>query len=337
MYHVYMDVGTSNIRAYLTKDHLVLDTCNRSLGMKDVSIAGNNSVLMDALKQLYETLLKKCVLSDADIEDIWLSGMVTHTLGICEVPHMSVPVDAKKMFNEACRYYEKQYFKRELILIRGVKTIQEGETPSLDTIEMVNNMRGEEIETIGLIGSGFVPKHAAFAVVAPGSHTHVLYIQNGAICDVISNFTGELHHAIASATILAGELSPDDIELEPVYVKKGFEYLKKNGMCRALYNLHAASVFHVCTNEVRSQMMAGIIAGGVAQMLAKSIRTQWMDVSKVFVLGEKAHIAAYAILIQQELPELPVELIKNIDGKSFALCGYLELLKIKNMMKAKEK
>lgn len=324
MYSIYMDSGTSNTRAYLIRGGEPIDSVKRNMGTKDSAITGSNDVLLRALKDAYDELIARNGLAEADVSEVWLSGMITNNFGIVEVPHMPVPIDAEKMYRESARYYEDRYFKRELCLVRGARTVEDLSKVNAGNIETVNNVRGEEIEIVGIAASELAPK-GPFVVVSPGSHTHLLYVKNGALADIVSNFTGELNHAVSTQTILSGELDHGAVKMEQEYVKKGYDYLKRYGIARALYIVHATRVFEVCTDAHRTQLLAGIIGGSVAEILAKTVREKWTDTEKIIILGGQEYVESYRILIREALPELPVTVT---DGKSYALYGALELLKL---------
>jgi len=328
MYNVYMDSGTSNTRAYLVKDFELIDTVSANVGTKDSAISGNNSILLSGMKNCYDKLLDSNGLVDSDIEGLWASGMVTNPFGIIEVEHVSTPVDGQKLLDKIYVHYEEKFFKRNMMLICGVKTAQPGQIVTVENIDRMNNVRGEEIEVIGMTATGVLPKDKDCVMISPGSHTHMLHVVNGAIVDIASNFTGELNYAIKKDTILRGELSDGDIELEPDYVKKGYGYLKKYGICRALYIVHATKVFDVCSDEVRSQILAGIISGSVIDLLANKITEEWKDIEKIVIIGGKSYVESYRILCESIIPHIPVEVVSGYEGKSFSLCGFLELLRL---------
>jgi len=329
MLYMYMDSGTSNTRVYLLRDEELVGAALAAVGTKDSAIAGDNAVLLRGLKRLYNELLLKNGLSDSDISEIWLSGMVTNSFGIREVPHMSLPLDAKKLAAEAYCHFEDRFFRRRLMLLRGAKSVGPGQMVDFSNVETVNNVRGEEIEVVGVMSTPLAPEDGDFVVVCPGSHTHVCLVRNRRFSDILSCFTGELHHAIASGTVLSGELERGAVEMEKQGVLRGYGYLKQYGMVRALYLIHATRVFDICSDAERSQMLSGVIAGGVAELLAKKAAADWSAIKKVLVIGEQDYIAAYGTLIEEELG-LPVQVAGEHDGKSFALLGFLEVLRQKN-------
>lgn len=328
MYQIYIDSGTSNSKLYLVKDMISIDTIILDVGTKDSAISGSNDVLLSGLKKMYDQSLSKNGLKDEDIEDIWLSGMVTNLFGIIEVEHISVPVDAKKLLEQRYVHFEKKYFKRELNLIRGVKTAKAGQEVTMDNIEQMNNVRGEEIEAIGMVARGLLLKEKDCVMISPGSHTHMIYMKNGMIVDIVSNFTGELNYAIKKDTILGGELSSEDIVLQKEYVIQGYEMMKTYGLARALYIVHATKVFDVCENEIRSSLLSAMIAGGVIDMLRYKIDRDWANVEKVVIIGGKNYIEAYKIISKYLIPKIQVEVVSHKEGESYGLYGYLEMIRI---------
>lgn len=328
MYHIYIDSGTSNSKLYLVKHMQSIDTIIANVGTKDSAISGSNDVLLSGLKQIYDDVLRRNGLRDRDVKSIWLSGMVTNPFGIIEVDHISTPVDGEKLLKQRYVHFEEKYFHRDLNLIPGVKTAQPGQVVTMENIEEMNNVRGEEIEVVGMVASGVIPKEQDCVMISPGSHTHMLYVKNGTITDIVSNFTGELSYAIKKDTILGGELANEDIVLTKEYVIQGYNMVKTYGLARALYIIHATKVFGVCENEIRNCLLSGIISGGVMDMLKYKLDRDWNGVQKVVIIGGKNYIEGYKIISQYLLPEVDVEVVSSKAGESYGLYGYLELARI---------
>lgn len=327
MYYIYMDSGTTNTRVYLLNEFELMDSTSIAVGTKDCAISGSDDVLLYAMKQCCDELLQENSLNYENIEQIWVSGMVTNHFGLIEVEHVSTPVDAEKLLKHIYVHKEDKLFKKEMHLICGAKTAQTNQKIDNLNIDKMNNVRGEEIEAMGMVATGILPEDEDCVMISPGSHTHICHVVNGAIVDIISNFTGELNYAIQKDTILAGELSEEEIPMEKEHVKRGYTYLKEYGICRALYVIHATRIFDVCSDEVRSQILSGIISGSVIELLAKKIEKDWKNVKKIVIIGNKAYIESYRILCEMLIPNIPAIMVDNYEGKSFALCGFLELLK----------
>jgi len=331
MYKVYMDSGTSTTRAFLIRDGIVGDNTSIKVGTKDSAITGSNEVLLSAMWDCYKNLLSQNSLQDKDIDSIWMSGMVTNNFGVVEVEHASTPLDAKKLLDTAYVHKEDRFFHRDLHLIRGAKTAQPGQVVGINNIADMNTVRGEEIEAIGLAASGMIPPGNDCVMISPGSHTHMLRIKNSAIVDISSNFTGELSHAIRTQTILGGELSAAPLEMQEQYVLQGFSNLREYGITRSLCIIHASRVLNILSDEIRSQIFEGIISGSVVDLLEKKMQREWAGVQNVLILGGKPHIKAYEILCRHLLPsDIGVTLLDSQATNSYALRGFLELLKVKS-------
>ena len=328
MYTLYMDSGTSTTRAYLVKDAAPVDTESARVGTKDSALSGSNDILLRGMKDCCDRLLARSGLTMSDVADIWASGMVTNTFGIVEAEHVSTPVDAAKLLDTVYRHREDKYFHREINLIRGAKTAQPGQRVSLENIALMNNVRGEEIEAVGMVASNILPADMDCVLVSPGSHSHVLHVVQGKICDILSSFTGELNYAIREDTILGGELSGGPVEMEAAHVLRGYRNLERYGFTRAMYIIHTTKVFGICSDEIRSQLLEGVIAGSTVGVLRKRIQEDWSEVRKIVVIAGKAYMKAYEILCRHLMPDIDVVLYDGQGQMSLALRGFLEILRL---------
>lgn len=330
MYNCYFDSGTSNTRLYLLKDDLLVDTHKTAIGSKDVSIRGDNSVLLAGLKEMYDQMLWRNSLTDRDVEGVYASGMVTCPYGICEVPHMVVPVDAAKMFREIYVHYEDKYFRRQLKLIRGVKTMAQTAEMDMKTIGCINNIRGEEIEVLGVIAEylSITPEEDC-AIFLPGSHTHICYVKNQSILDCLSTFTGELRHALQSATVLSGSLTTakKDGALDNLMVLEGYKALQANGIARSLYMVHASRIFNIADNDSRNSYLTGIIAGSAVEAFSKKLEQDWRKIKTVIVAGTHNYISAYKMILDYLLPALTTVIIHPAGDIGFSARGFIEMIK----------
>ena len=140
----YFDSGTTNSRLFLLDENLnVIGMTKKMIGARDSAISGNNRLLVSSLYEMYQGLLKENGISDNEVSDVFLSGMITSVYGIKEIPHILLPVDSKTLAEGVATVNEDMFFKRDVHLICGVKT-------SGKEISDVGNMRGEETELVGL-------------------------------------------------------------------------------------------------------------------------------------------------------------------------------------------
>jgi 2-dehydro-3-deoxygalactonokinase len=260
----YFDSGTSNSRLYLLQDKKIMAQSTRAVGSRDSALAKDKNVLVGALYEMYAQLLQEKHLNDRDIEQIWMSGMITCPNGLYEVEHLSTPVDSKTLKAAVVCYKEPTYFKREIHLVPGLKTIARGKKATLTETAEVNNVRGEEIEAVGLLAQYPALKNDRSVIVMPGSHTQVLTVKDGVIDNIISNVTGELYAAILKnsiigASVQGGESSGIDSEM----VVFGAKNVSKYGFNRALYIVRSMDLFSDSTVKQRYSALEGVLNAGI--------------------------------------------------------------------------
>ena len=326
MYQVYFDSGTTNTRAYIIKDKQVVASGKKAIGSKDSSISGNKATLVGGIKELYDRVLQENGLTDSDIAEIYASGMITSPFGMKEVPHVTVPVSLDALYRKIYTYYEPDFFKRDVKLIRGVKTIPDGFAVDKRNIIGVNNMRGEEIEIFGILAD--LPaeqRNRPTAVFMPGSHTHVVFVKDGVLQDMLSNFGGELFGALASSTILSNSLDLGIETVDEEMVMLGYEKLVEYGFNRALYLVNTMQIFGVLTKQERTSYLEGVIVGGVIMAFEKTVSEKWKDIKEVIVAGSGAMAETCVILLKALYADMNVRALIVEGQGGFAVRGFFAL------------
>ncbi len=323
-YLLYFDSGTSNTRAYLLdEDFQVRYMAKKTVGSKDSAIAGSNRVLIEGMKALYDEVLAANTLEDADIQALYSSGMVTSPYGLKEIPHLTLPLTVQAFADSLYRFREDACFHRDIFLVPGLKTVS-------DEFSFVNNMRGEEIEIIGALEE---LKSATdvrdIALIMPGSHTHVTYIQDDKITGIISNFTGELFHALKKETILSPILSANDTELDEEMVRKGVENLKRFGFNRSLYICHAMRIFEEGTPRQRFSYGESIIMGGVRESLEYYCQHFWPDCRTVALVSDRFMYQLFSIILEDSNYIDRILWMPISDTKSYAVSGLKKIVSLK--------
>ncbi len=265
-------------------------------------------------------------MDESQVADIYASGMVTSPFGIKEVPHISTPVSSKKLFDSIYTHYEQYFFKREIKLIRGVKTVPNDYQANPETIANINNMRGEEIEVFGIIPN--LPtewQNEDIVVFLPGSHTHVAYIKHNELFDIWSTFSGELFHALSTGTILSNSVLADSAVIDPQMALLGLSNLNKYGFNRALYICHAMKIFDAADNLQRKSYLEGVIVGGIVSGFVKMAAQEWKGIKRIVIAGKSSLTGIYEILLKQLLPGWPIMTISADEKNSFAVQGFISI------------
>lgn len=303
MNRIYYDSGTTNTRAYLFEGTHMIHRLSRQVGSRDCALSGSNACLLQGLKNMYDSLLRDTGLDESQISQIWMSGMISSATGILEIPHLSVPVDLRKIRSGVVGYYEPYYFHRSLNIIPGVKTDLPDGPASYETFTKINNMRGEETEIFGILAEypGLMENSV---LILPGSHTQIAIVQNGAIVNILSTVTGELYNAIANHTILSSSLtSQKPAQIIPEMVSKGLRALKEYGFNRALYTVRTMDLFLPSSPEERHSYFEGILNGGVVTAICSYIDTA--SLPRIAVYGSVSNILVFETLFHEQNRNLP--------------------------------
>ena len=322
MIRVYFDSGTSNTRIYLVRDTRILDRASRAIGSRDSALAGNRAVLVSALKELYDTLLDKNKLQDSDIDEIWMSGMISCPSGIVEIEHVPTPVDCAALSKKVAEYAETNYFKRNIKIVPGLKTISSGVRATLDTVAGVNNVRGEEIEVFGMLRQYPALQTGRVIVVLPGSHTQVLFLTDGVIDDILSNVTGELYSAVCKQSIIGASVEGEEnTPIDPDQVLRGVRNVEQYGFNRALYIVRSMELFSDSNLSQRRSYLEGVLNAGVMHGISATTK----DVSaRIVVAGGRKQ---YDIISAMNpiYPQYTISFAEASPAEPFSVSGMVSL------------
>lgn len=324
MYLVYYDSGTTNTRAYLIKDSRIVDRKERKIGARDAALAGDNTVLIEALYQMYQTLLEEEGIAEADVERILLSGMISCPTGMVEVEHLPAPVDRERLRGAIVPYEENKFFKRTVEIVPGIKTLGYGEKAAPEDARRVNIMRGEEIEIFGILRNHPELAKGKTILVLPGSHTQVAFINDGCVEGISSNVTGELFGAITKETILGASVAGDEAwEMDPDMICLGYKNVRTYGFNRALYILRVLDLFTEADINGRRSYFEGVLNAGVMDAIKEA---QGEEPGTLAVTGGEIQFAIYKAFCENLFPQFEAVQIEEEDGVPFSVSGVLNLL-----------
>lgn len=322
MIRAYFDSGTSNTRIYILRDNCLTDSASRAIGSRDSALSGDRRILVRALKEMYDGILNRNGLTDSDIGEIWASGMISCPSGMVEIEHVPVPADCALLARETVEYEEKQYFHRKIKVIPGLKTIGRGIKAPLDRVSEVNNVRGEEVEVFGVLRQYPELRRGHAVVVLPGSHTQVLFLENGVIYNILSNVTGELYSAVCKQSIIGASVEGQEkTSIDSAQVLKGIRNVEKYGFNRALYIVRAMELFADSTLTQRRSYLEGVLNAGV--MRGISAITKEMPVS-VIVAGSKEQYEVFSA-IGEDYPQDTILFIEKKEQEPFSVAGMMSL------------
>ena len=299
----WFDCGTTNTRLYLVDENGKFLFCGvKTIGSRNVAIAGTNEVLSQAMADLFKQALEQFAIVPDAVNSIYASGMITSVYGLMEIPHLVAPVSVQTL----CAGIKKVYVRaleRSIHLIPGVRTCA-------GDWRYAGNVRGEETEVFGAAAMLEEQGRCSDGIyVLPGSHTQILCLQNGQIEDICSVFTGELFHALQEETILSGTLKYTPDHVEPEFVQMGCSDGNILGINRALYLCHSNQVFDRFTPAQRYSYAEGVIHSGVIQSLEQIVLRRQSNHPKIVMVCDWFCWEIYSALLQgsclQEIIWLP--------------------------------
>jgi len=328
MYIVYYDSGTTNTRAYLIRDNQLAGKKQIAAGSKDAAGPNGRSYLLEQLHQLYLELLGEFSLTDEQIDSIYMSGMISSPNGILEVPHLSTPVDTATLKSSMITFHEKEVFRRKIIIIPGIKTVQPGQKVSFSNFEQVNNMRGEETELLGIISTLSQDGPSLRAIILPGSHTQVAFTDHTAICDILSTITGELFYAIIQDTLIGSSLiSTGGWTLDRQMVQEGYRCLKTYGFNRAVYLVRTIDLFLDSSPSQRISYMEGVLNGGVMDAIHHKLKSPDHPAPCLGITGDPVYYEIYKAIADAYFPDYTVISLEPEDDVPYSVKGLLALIK----------
>jgi len=317
---VYFDTGTTNSRIYLIENNSLVDKARECIGSRDVAMTGDNKILISNLKKMYDKILLQNKLVCGDIEEIYASGMATSPFGIKEVPHLTTPASIRDLHENLYLYFEPEFFKREIKLIRGLKTISDYKEINNNNLPYVNNVRGEEIESFGVISDYRHLTEDGAYLFLPGSHTHIIELKCGKITDILSTFSGELFQAIKESTILAKSLNSDIKNFDLDMIDKGFEILINYGFNRSLYLINTMQIFTNMSIRKKTSFFQGILVGDIIRLFSQ----KWPDAKNIIIAGSSKFGSVYKHLLETFYSD---EKILILSKQDLAFRGFQDMIK----------
>ncbi|WOV88092.1 2-dehydro-3-deoxygalactonokinase [Sporosarcina oncorhynchi] len=300
MFAILIDSGTTNSRMRLinTESNLIVDSEKVRIGVRNTAIDGHNGELKIHLRKGLEVLLDRNVLKPSDIEYIVASGMITSKLGLFEVPHIVAPVTVNDFVESSKVIQMEEFHNIPCIFVPGMSNGVMPMDNLIDEIDQFDVMRGEEVESIGLlkqmdlVGKGIL--------VLPGSHTKFVIVdENQALSSCLSTLGGETLLAMQKETILSDSLSDSLIrEVDKKFLLKGYEAAKVHGLTRSFYHIRLLQLFTDLNENERANYFVGSVIYDDIQSLRSSLK-EMKDIKWIVVGGTNPLKSAFAYLLKE--------------------------------------
>ncbi len=249
---IYIDAGTTNTRIWFVRGEQIMARSGVMVGVRDTARDGSPARLRTALRDL---IAEVSTSPDCNLSFVAAAGMITSSLGLAEVPHVTAPAGIDKLAANIRRFDFPDVTHLPVLLIPGVRT--GAQSVNLNNVESSDLMRGEETMCVGLVAAGLAPNPCT--VLNLGSHWKAIRIDaEGRIAGSVTSLTGEMIHTTQTQTILASAVPHTRPEfLDPDWVQAGMSEHRKSGLARALFCVRLLEQGGKSTPEERLAFLIG--------------------------------------------------------------------------------
>ena len=289
---IYVDMGTTNTRAWLTQGSRVVARESAPVGIRDSARERSSRVIHEGLRQIIEKIRRNHA-SECDPMHIAAAGMVTSSLGLAEVAHVAAPAGLEQLAAAATWHRFDNVSELPILLVPGVRCGPID--PAVEQIGAVDVMRGEETLCAGLVALNLV-SDSGF-VLNLGSHWKAIQLDDqGRLSSSVTSLSGELIQATQRDTILAGSVAaswPD--QLSSRWLKSGMDSARQSGFARSLFCARLLDLSHQGTPENRLAFMIGAFIASDLDALRK--RDALNPQHEVAIIGSKALSEAWQLAL----------------------------------------
>jgi 2-dehydro-3-deoxygalactonokinase len=231
--YLAVDAGTTNTTVWLMKDQRILRQSKHSVGVRQTSIRGNRELLESTLRGSLRSLSRR---APSPPRFVLAAGMLTSSLGLLEVPHVSAPAGIGKLADSVRVKTFARVSALPFFLVPGVRIGRAA--CELSDVVHSDVIRGEETEIVGFLANGRRRLHGTrWVLLHVGSHAKMIEVDaRGRIVRSATTLSGEAVDALRTQTILASRLRDlRQQELQKRFFEGGIRYSQRYGVSRALF------------------------------------------------------------------------------------------------------
>src|SRR3977135_1981572 len=103
---IYVDMGTTNTRAWLVRGNKALARTSKQAGVRDSARDRSTERIQSTLKELIATMQEQAKNSSHSPfpADVAGAGMISSSLGLAEVSHIPTPAGLRALAAATCRF-----------------------------------------------------------------------------------------------------------------------------------------------------------------------------------------------------------------------------------------
>jgi|SRR5579859_150810 len=337
---IYVDMGTTNTRAWLMRGGQVIARLGSPVGVRDTARDRSPQKVRAALREVIETFQAQIkTVSQTSASKLKSSapvcvaaaGMIGSPLGLAEVPHLQAPAGMAEIAAASQWVQFPEITDLPILLVPGVRS---GPAEvKFDKIHTTDVMRGEETLCIGLVAMGYVQPPAV--VLNLGSHWKAIQLDAEARIESSStSLSGELIHAAQTQTILASALPEERASAiaEP-WMKAGMREQRRSGLARAVFSVRLLQLAKQGAPEERLSFLIGAFVA--SEMDALIARRVLAEEKQVAIVGIPALAAAWRSALMAM--SVPATVLSPAETEDALLTGLRSILERCLTTKARER
>jgi 2-dehydro-3-deoxygalactonokinase len=292
---ITIDTGTSNTRVKLWQDNRLISQAFVEVGVRDTAITGSRDKLQMGVRRAILDAVKAAGTRIGEIGLFLASGMITSNVGLCEVTHVSAPAGLKELALGMVSHNIDAVVGHPIWFVPGIKN--HARAVDLANYEAMDIMRGEEVETFGLIEKLKLQGPAVF--VLPGSHSKFITLDvHNRVTACLTTLAGELLDIITGHTILAGAVNKSFAqEFDEAMLLEGARCSTRVGLGRTCFSVRILELFGATTPNQRANFLLGAVLAQDLTALKNSSALQWNPDTGLVLTGRKIMKQAFKSLI----------------------------------------
>lgn len=309
-YLITIDGGTTNTRVALWNQNRELKLAVKSeIGVKDTAREGNNTKLIRAVKSMIGEIMQKSSITFDEVDAIYACGMLTSNVGIREVPHLTAPAGLEDFVLGVEKVMMPDICPVPVSFIPGMKNLS-GKI-SMDNLEQMDIMRGEETETLALMD--FYPGQEVLYVL-PGSHTKFVSVnREQKMTGCLTSMAGELLALLTNDSILADAVKKQFVSeaYHQGMLLAGARHTWKIGLSRAAFLTRIVNQFLTENQCACASFLLGAVMAADILAVKGSSALAVKENTKVVIAGKEPLRGALRELFMEEGEFQDVEIFQE--------------------------
>jgi len=289
-----VDMGTTHTRVtVLERSGKVIASAKGEFGVKDRAATGSRDILINGLNRLIQNIWECERIPPDRIAQMIGVGMITSDIGLVDIPHRIAPVAVEDLAAHVEEITLPDIPISPILLIPGVKN--KVESPSLESLEEMDFMRGEETQVFGAIELYEIEVPTTFMFLT--SHTKLIDVdEKYRITRSFTTMSGQMFDALRFHSFLASSLpdqNPSDIHGEAL--RRGIKLGSKVGILRAGLMVRFMHILMESAPEERFSFLEGIVIASDIQAIQNGY--PFMR-KRLVILGDRFRSEAYRLALE---------------------------------------